>query len=286
MTAASQDPEVRAWVLVVPADREDEVSGLVWNLGCMGITVEDSGEASVRLICFFDDPEAAAEPLRDLARRFHTAAQNVSVPNPDWVERFRETFVPFEAPPFRVVPEWVDDGAGRTEAGHTLRVDPGRAFGTGTHESTRLCLRSLGALTARLPEAPRTLDLGCGTGILGIAAARVRGARVVACDHDPLATASACRHARLNQVHLDVVLMDGCRGLSPHRFDLVLANLMAPFLISRADEIAAMGAPRCRYVLAGLLRAEEAEVRRAWPREWQVEASYEGEWASLLVERP
>ena len=80
--------------------------------------------------------------------------------------------------------------------------------------------------------------------------------------------------------------MDGCRSLRPAQFDLVLANLMAPFLISRVDEITAMGAPGCRFILAGLLREEEAAVRDAWPAGWKVQATYLGEWTSLLYERP
>jgi ribosomal protein L11 methylase PrmA len=66
----------------------------------------------------------------------------------------------------------------------------------------------------------------------------------------------------------------------------VLANLMAPFLIERVAEITAMGAPGCRYILAGLLREEETAVRGAWPSDWRVTATYLGEWASLLYERP
>ena len=111
-------------------------------------------------------------------------------------------------------------------------------------------------------------------------------ARVVACDFDPLATSAARKHARLNEVELEVLLMDGCRSLLPGQFHLVFANLMAPFLISRVFEITAVGAPGCRFVLAGLLRDEEPAVKAAWPREWKVSSSYQGEWASLLYQRP
>lgn len=279
-----EDPSVEAYVLVVPESQEDEATGLVWTLGCSGITIEQASGGSVRLVCFFADPGLHSEGMGEVARAFSTEVTRVSVPNPDWVRRFRDTFGAFDAPPFRIVPEW--DQPPPANNGLAIRVDPGRAFGTGTHESTRLCLQALGAIARALPPAPRTLDLGCGTGILGIGAAKLLKAFVVACDFDPLATASARRHASLNDAHLDVLLMDGCRGLSPGRFQLVLANLMAPFLISRAAEIAAVGAPGCRYILAGLLRDEEVSVRKAWPPDWPVKAAYEGEWASLLYERP
>lgn len=266
----------------MPGAMEDEASGLMWTAGCTGITIEKASADQIRLVCFYDDPEAHADEIREVAARLGAAATRIQVQNPDWVQRFKETFVAFDATPFRIVPDWADPSHGPS----IIRVDPGRAFGTGTHESTKLCLQTLGAIAPALKLSPRTLDLGCGTGILGIAASKLANAMVVACDHDPLATASASRHARMNNVSLEVLLMDGCGGLRPGRFDLVFANLMAPFLISRASEITAMGAPGCRFILAGLLRDEENAVKAAWPRDWKVASTHHGEWASLLYERP
>lgn len=279
---------ITAWALHIPEALEDEASGLVWTPGCTGITIEPAPNHTLRLVCFYDDAEAHTVEVRDVAIALRTTATRIQVPNPDWVQKFKETFVPFDVPPFRIVPEWVKEPpmAGRQRSPFIIRVDPGRAFGTGAHESTQLCLQSLGSLGSSLGNAPRTLDLGCGTGILGIAAIRLANARLVACDYDPLATAVARKHARLNDLTFDIVQMDGCRSLVPGRFDLVLANLMAPFLISRVAEIIAVGAPGCRYILAGLLQEEEPAVRAAWPRDWKVLATCQGEWASLLYERP
>jgi ribosomal protein L11 methyltransferase len=288
MSAPPPEASVAAWALVVPEVLEDEASGLVWTAGCAGVTIESAGAGKIRLICFYDDPEASADEIQAAAASLGTSAAKIQVPNPDWVQKFKETFITFDVPPFRIVPDWVKDppAAGLDRSPHILRVDPGRAFGTGAHESTRLCLQTLGAIAPRLGSAPRTLDLGCGTGILGIAAIRIAGASVTACDVDPLAIAVAKKHARLNGVGLSLLQMDGCRSLRAGAFDLVLANLMAPFLSSRVDEIAAVGAPRCRYILAGLLREEEDAVKAAWPRGWKVSSTYQGEWASLLYERP
>ncbi len=288
MADAPPEASVTAWALVVPEAREDEASGLVWTAGCTGVTIEKAGTDLIRLVCFYDDPESHAEEIQGVAARLDTTASRIQVPNPDWVQKFKETFITFDVPPFRIVPDWVKDppAAGRERSPHIIRVDPGRAFGTGAHESTRLCLQTLGTLAPSLGKEPRTLDLGCGTGILGIAAIRIADAKVTACDFDPLAIAVARKHARLNRVNLKLLQMDGCRSLRPAQFDLVLANLMAPFLISRVDEITAVGAPGCRYILAGLLREEEEAVKAAWPREWKVTSSYQGEWASLRYERP
>ena len=277
-----------AWSLEVPGALEDEASGLVWIEGCSGITIERASPERLRLVCFFDDPQAHAEGMRIVAASLGTSAATIQVPNPDWVQKFKETFIAFDVPPFRIVPEWIQPppAEGLERSPFVIRVDPSRAIGTGTHESTRLCLQALGAIAPSLTQAPRTLDLGCGTGILGIAAIRAARAEVVASDHDPLAVAVAKKQARLNEVSLKLLVTDGCRGLRPEGFDLVLANLMAPFLIERAAEIAAVGAPRCRFILAGLLREEEASVKAAWPRDWKVSASHLGEWCSLLYERP
>jgi ribosomal protein L11 methyltransferase len=282
------EASVTAWALSVAEALEDEASGRVWMAGCTGVTVEKAGAGLVRLVCFYDDAEARAEEIHRVAAELGTKAERIQVPNPDWVRKFKETFITFDVPPFRIVPEWEAEppSEGLEKSPFVIRVDPGRAFGTGTHESTRLCLQTLGTLTPSLTAGARTLDLGCGTGILGIAAILSLKASVTASDYDPLAIAVAQKHARLNRVELDLAQMDGCRGLAPGRFDLVLANLMAPFLIERAAEITSTGAPGCRYILAGLLRDEEASVRAAWPAGWKVTATYLGEWASLLYERP
>jgi len=282
------EASVTAWALVVPEAIEDDASGLVWTAGCTGVTIEKVSPETIRLVCFYDDADAHAEEVHGVAEALGTTAVRIQVPNPDWVQKFKETFITFDVPPFRIVPEWVANPplAGIERSPFILRVDPGRAFGTGTHESTRLCLQTLGAIAPTLKERAPTLDLGCGTGILGIAAIRLKNALVTACDNDPLAMAVARKHARMNEVKLRLLQMDGCRSLRPAQFDLVVANLMAPFLISLVDEITAMGAPGCRFILAGLLREEEAAVREAWPAGWKVEATYLGEWTSLLYERP
>jgi ribosomal protein L11 methyltransferase len=279
---------VDAWALSVPEASEDEASGLVWMAGCAGITVERAGRGLVRLVCFFDDDGSAATEMENIARDIGGVVARIQVQNPDWVQKFKETFVTFDVPPFRIVPQWVKDvpDAARDVSPFDLRVDPGRAFGTGAHESTRLCLQTIGALRGFFKTPPRGLDLGCGTGLLGIAAIKALDAKVVATDVDPLAVEVAEKHRRMNDVSMELLLTDGCRGLRERSFDLVLANLIAPFHIGRIHEVTAMGAPGCRYVLAGLLTEEEASVRAAWPSQWKVTATRLGEWTSLLYEQP
>ena len=140
------------------------------------------------------------------------------------------------------------------------------------------------------PEAgrraiPRVIDVGAGTGLLAIAALR-RGARLsVATDFDPEASASAARHAQLNHVPLRVVEADGGRPFRAGAFDVVLANLMAPLLIERAEELAALCATDAVLILSGLLTEDVEAVSQAYGRFGAVETRTDGEWAALRIRR-
>lgn len=195
----------------------------------------------------------------------------------DWVARFREDFRAFDASGFTVVPEW----DGRPPDDRTIVIDPGRAFGTGTHQTTRLCLaflvderagRSLG----------RVLDVGAGTGLLAVASLRLGARTAVATDLDPEATASSALHARLNGLPLAIVEADGARSFRAGAFDVVLANLMAPLLIERADELRTTCAPGATLILSGLLADDVEAVSKAYAF-GAVESRLDGEWAALRV---
>src|SRR5262249_42416477 len=132
---------------------------------------------------------------------------------------------------FRIVPAW--EALPPTPAGRVLVVEPGLAFGTGTHESTRLCLAALEARAAAGPLG-HVLDVGAGSAILSTAAALLGARRVVAVEIDAEALPVARRHAELNHAPIRLVRGDGARALRPASFDLVMANISAPLLIERA----------------------------------------------------
>ena len=271
---------MRAFRIVVPAADEDATVAALWEAGTSGLEIRTPGGGVVELIAYFPAdvaPEVVAAALPDLF------VDAVEVPDVDWVARFREGFQAFDAGRFRIVPAWDPLPADRA---HALVVDPGRAFGTGTHETTRLCLDSIEALAARRPLG-RTLDLGAGTGLLAIAAWRLGASPVVATDIDPEATASSALHARLNEAPLRVVRADGGRGLRALAFDLVLANLMALFLVDRASEVRALVAPGGALVLSGLLVGDVSEVRAVYDPLLGVPLERTlGEWAALVYEVP
>jgi len=281
---------LKAFRVRVPPQAEDDATAVLWEAGTAGIEVQPQSPDCIALLAYFSTEvttEALQRALAPLAGPVLVEA--TEVPDVDWVARFREGFRAFRAGGFEVVPVWdtegeADRGPEAAAAANRLVVDPGRAFGTGTHETTRLCLRALEQEAARQPLG-RVLDVGAGTGLLGVAAAR-RGARLVAgVDNDPEAVHSVRRHAGLNGVRLLAVLGDGGRPFQAEAFDLVLANLMAPLLLERRDELVRLLAPRAALVLSGLLLADVTEVSQAYAGLGPPSTETDGEWAALVFRK-
>ena len=269
---------MRAFCVTVAEADEDQAVAALWDAGTAGVEVRPAPDGRLRLLAYFAGDAAAPNPaLLPTGATVETA----EVEDVDWVARVREGFHAFRAGRFLVAPPW-DLPAG-VPSREVLVVDPGRAFGTGTHETTRLCLATLEDLAARR-RLGRTLDLGAGTGLLAVAAVRLGARFVCATDIDPEATSSSRHHARLNGARLHVVRADGARGLRPGTFDLVIANLMALLLVDRAAEIHALLAPGGALVLSGLLVEDVPYVRDAFAACGTPAERVDGEWAALLYE--
>jgi ribosomal protein L11 methyltransferase len=262
-----------ALVVTVRAEDEDAATFALWQAGTTGIEVLPVPDA-VALRAYFTEPPA---PETLLALPPGARVAPADVPQVDWVARFREGFRSFRVGGFLVAPPWEKV----EETADVIVVDPGRAFGTGTHETTRLCLRAIEDLARRRPLG-RCLDLGCGTGLLAIAAARRGASRVVACDVDPEAVLSAAHHSRLNRVALGITRADGARAFQDRVFDLVLANLTAPLLLERAREISSLLAPAGSLVLSGFLAEDEPALAGAYAALARPETLADGEWRALV----
>ena len=197
--------------------------------------------------------------LRDVAAATRLALPAYEVhpiADEDWVRRTQSQFGPIEiAPDFFIVPTWSDPP--RADA-LVLRLDPGLAFGTGSHPTTRLCLRWL---RDNLRGGESVLDYGCGSGILAIAAAKLGAARVVGVDVDPQAMRASTANAAMNGVDASFVVPD---ALGTGRFNVVVANILTNPLIMLAPALCARVADGGTIALSGVLAEHAEDVRAAY----------------------
>jgi ribosomal protein L11 methyltransferase len=192
------------------------------------------------------------------APRFRTER----VADEDWVRRTQSQFDPLQVTPrLWIVPSW--RGEPPDPSAIVVRLDPGLAFGTGHHATTRLALAWL-ARTLRGGES--LLDYGCGSGILAIAAAKLGARRVAATDLDPQALEAAAANARANGVELSVAPP---HALPAGDYDLVVANILAQPLIDLEPALAARVRRGGRIALSGVLAAQGPEVRAAYAADFE-----------------
>ncbi|MGJ7484681.1 50S ribosomal protein L11 methyltransferase [Variovorax sp. LT2P21] len=267
--------------LLAPEERVEDLSDALDALEALSVSVEDAdaqtdaeqalfGEPGMpppkdgwqrsRVIALFPDEAAAREAATLLtAQDFFTGCEVIGVadvPEQDWVRLTQSQFAPVDiTPEFWIVPTWHEPPA---QARQTIRLDPGLAFGTGTHPTTRMCLRWI---ATRQPAAPaRVLDYGCGSGILAIGAAKFGAVAIDAVDIDPAAVEATRLNADANAVTLNAGLPDAAQG----RYDVVLANILATPLKVLAPLLCAHVAPGGSLVLAGILERQADELKSAY----------------------
>ena len=200
-----------------------------------------------------------------------------AVPEEDWVRLTQSQFAPVEiTPSFWIVPSWHDAPAA---AKTVIRLDPGMAFGTGTHATTRMCLRWI---AGHAQAWPRVLDYGCGSGILAIGAALHGAQQIDAVDVDGAAVAATVANAESNAVRLTAATP----ALAAGRYPLVLANILAKPLTLLAPLLSAHVAAGGHLVLAGILERQVDELRAAYAPWLSLEVHDRDEgWALMVGQR-
>ena len=255
----------------------------------------DEDQPCGRLESFHATPAAAEAALADLRAELDALAPGAGagvrmavLPPEDWAESWKRHFKPEHVSErLWVKPSWAACAPGPGES--VIELDPGLSFGTGQHGTTRACLRLLDAC-ARRSVAGRLLDLGAGSGILAIAAARLGWARVLAVDNDPVAVRVAAANAAANGVSAAVTIREGDLAAPAADWcaETVVANILASVLIERAEEVAACVTSGGRLILSGILANQYAAVREAYQamgfRERQT-MTLEG-WTSVWLEAP
>lgn len=240
------------------------------------------------------DAEAVVQRIREglywLSRLHPVSEPTVEVvEDKDWQEAWKEHYAAFAVGRlFLIQPAW--DEAGATPAGrHVLRLNPGMAFGTGLHPSTRLCLVLLEGLDV---QGARVLDVGTGSGILALGALKLGAARVVATDTDPTALPVVAENASYNDVACGPAgpLVPFAGSLPPSaEFDVVVVNILPHVIVSLLDHdsLASYVAPTGHLLLSGIIDGRRAEVVDALQRHgFKVSlARHEEDWVALLAAR-
>ena len=279
----------------VPRDDAELLAAELMEGAASGVEVRDgegvpmpgsaqptAGRALV--VAYFGD-RAAAEAAAKAAVATGAEAEVAEIPDQDWGETWKKGLAPMTIGRAFVRPSWIEVPvpAGLAE----IVLDPGMAFGTGTHPTTSLCLAALSDLLAARPGA-RVLDVGTGSGLLAIGASMLGAGLVAGNDNDPIAIRVARENAALNGVALHLDERDVEAQAGP--FDLVLANILANTLVALAPAIAAQLAPGGVVLLSGILTPQEEEVRAAYLaaglRPLPGGDRRQDEWSLLVLERP
>ncbi|SRR6266404_130197 len=290
------------WLVTVDISREAEEvsSALLFGMSANGIVTLDESDHRVRLGAYFDDRAKADGIKPALEAEFERLGLSGAlgelsvsqVPVQDWMQKWKEGFEAVEIGERLIVaPSWklpIDNG-GRA----VIQIDPGMAFGTGTHETTRLCLEAI----ERHWRGGSLLDVGTGTGILAIAAALLSpesapgtrpGVRLVAIDVDPQAVEVARENTTINKVSDRIELYEGQpRQFAGGGFDVVVANLTAEVIVDLMNDLAACLAAQGLMILSGILNELAGDVESALIACGfaVIERRDAGEWSALVAQR-
>ena len=239
-----------------------------WDMQTLSGLFEDQGNAETLLARF--------KTRLGLAK----AVKLVRLPDQDWETAWLDQYQAIEiTPELWVYPGWLTP---QDSIKTVVKIDPGMAFGTGTHETTRLCMQALAGLDLR---AVSVLDYGCGSGILAITALKLGASRAVGIDIDPRAETVSRENAHSNGVASSFAIQSTAE-LDTKTFDVVIANILADALIELAPVLITHVEDDGRIILSGILSKQADEVAAAYSQTFVFEQFEESGWVALLGHKP
>jgi ribosomal protein L11 methyltransferase len=287
--------EIKAEIAAGAADATDHA---LLDLGVEGWSVLEDAIAKRAWIVGIFPSEAEAQAHWTEMAPFLTAAEVAPITPPevralgdaDWRDSYKAHFKAWQFGRLHWVPVWQRETFQLPAGDAVLWLDPGLAFGTGNHETTRLCIERLVTLATEDGPHGTVIDAGCGSGILALSAALLGYREIAAFDNDPEAIRVSIENAALNALTGRVQFFTGdlVSGLAGRQGDIVLANIQADVLMRFAGELTAAVAPGGALVLSGILATENEKVREAFAAAapgWIADFRIMGEWSDLMLVR-
>jgi ribosomal protein L11 methyltransferase len=279
------EPSHPRLVVRVSADALELAQLELWELGATGIeqldesTFDKPSQGSlIELLASFADERDAALALEALRSRYDVELTHV--PHENWAIEWRRGFEPQRiGKRLLLQPSWKPGE--RLPGDVVLTIDPENAFGSGDHETTRLVL---GVLERSIRGGESVLDVGCGTGVLSIAALCLGASSAVAVDIEEDAVTVAHRNASVNGVADRLRASTQSLSELEQTFDVVLANIQTSVLVPMEQELRRHVAPGGYAVLSGILRQEEDELLAAFDTWKRLESLYENDWVAYVLE--
>ena len=287
------------WVRVsVETSREsaDALSNLLLEMNSGGVQVEDENSHRVSITAYFPPDDMVGERVSKITALLQNLREmNVdvgagrvtmeSVDEQDWSESWKEFFKPLPiGERILVYPSW-EDVSGFPSRDILIEIEPGMAFGTGGHSTTKLCLELLESV---LEGGERVADMGAGSGILSIAAVKLGASEVVAVDVDERATAVARENSQRNDVgeRIHVICGEGLSAVEG-KYDLIVSNISTKIILSMIPDFRSYLNDGGRLILSGILGSEASEVRNGLENSglMVLETRCDEEWVGIVAEK-
>lgn len=281
--------------ITTTAANAEIVSELLMAVGALAVTFEDAADQPIyepwqetplwqkTFVCGLFDTAIDLEKIWKFLQEHteKTAILSVFVSetlaDKDWIKETQKNFPPLKfGKKLWVVPSWEKINV---PGSVIVLLDPGIAFGTGTHETTSLCLEWL---EENIKPHDRVIDYGCGSGILGIAALKLGARQVWAIDHDPQALAATRNNAKNNQLSKEQIITATPEQTPPWQANILVANILAQPLIALAPTFAKLVKDKGKVVLSGILREQADNVNKSYFTWFKMlPATFKNEWARL-----